>query len=155
MSCPTMDHSLAKVGMTRDATPSARANDYERVHGIRWFVFWSAITCNVTAAEAAVHRELQDQRFALVPGATEIFHITPQKAVRVAERHVVPTDGSEHRPGTPTNWLDLYGDALVAELSPALLRIAALGLRRSGHGRRLLAGWSMLSRLFHRIRTLR
>jgi hypothetical protein len=58
-------------------------------------VYWSAVTCNVATAEAAAHRELDICRFALVPGARDVFHVTPQKAKRVAERYVAPpSDGA-------------------------------------------------------------
>ena len=80
------DHSLAKIGLTRNGTPDARADAYARDHGIRWHVYWSARTRDVAAAEASAHRDLQGQRFALVPDAREIFHVTPQKARRVCER---------------------------------------------------------------------
>jgi hypothetical protein len=65
------DQSLAKIGLTRDGTPDARATDYERAHGIKWHVYWSAVSCYVAEAEAAAHRELDICRFALVPGARE------------------------------------------------------------------------------------
>jgi hypothetical protein len=86
------DMSLAKVGLTRNGTPDTRANDYSREHGTQWHVYWSAVTCNVTEAEARVHSELAEFRFSMVPGAREIFHITPAKAQRVAERYVVATE---------------------------------------------------------------
>ena len=92
------DQSLAKIGLTRDGTPDARATDYERAHGIRWHVYWSAVTCHVAEAEAAAHRELDICRFALVPGAREVFHVTPQKAQRVAARYVVPPSGAAQQP---------------------------------------------------------
>jgi hypothetical protein len=149
-----MDQSLAKVGLTRDGSPNARATDYERAHGIRWHVYWSATTLHVEEAEAAAHRELAPFRFSLVPGAREIYHLTPQKAVRVAERFVVPPSGAAQPSGAPAAWL-AEGDALLAAISPALFRIAASSLRRHRYGRQLFAGWSVLSRLFHQLRTFR
>jgi hypothetical protein len=92
------DHSLAKIGLTRGGTPDARATDYERAHGIRWHVYWSAVTCHVAAAEAAAHRELDICRFSLVPGAREVFHVTPHKAVRIAERFIIAPPGSTQPP---------------------------------------------------------
>jgi hypothetical protein len=89
------DSSLAKVGLTRNGTPDARASDYERQHGIQWHVYWSARTCDVAAAEAAAHSELAPQRFSLTPDAREIFHVTPAKAVAVAQRYVVAPDGAQ------------------------------------------------------------
>jgi hypothetical protein len=88
------DGSLAKVGMTRNGTPDARADDYSRQHGICWHVYWSCATLDVEAVEAACHRVLQDRRFSLVPEAREVFHVTPEKAVRIAERFVVPAPGT-------------------------------------------------------------
>jgi hypothetical protein len=114
------DQSLAKVGLTRDGTPEARATDYERAHGIRWHVYWSAFTCHVSEAEAAAHRELDICRFALVPGAREVFHVTPQKAKRVAEQFVITPPGTTQPPpsqhGSSTRgWLELA--ALAATLA--------------------------------------
>ena len=148
------DQSLAKIGLTRGGTPDARATDYERAHGIRWHVYWSAVTCNVAAAEAAAHRELDVCRFALVPGAREVFHVTPAKAQRVAERYVVPPSGAAHQPNARSAWLT-GGDALLASLSPVLVSIATSSLRRHRYGRQLFAGWSVLSRLFNQLRTFR
>jgi hypothetical protein len=87
------DSSLAKIGMTRNGTPDARATDYERAHGITWSVFWQAHTENVAQAEASAHHELAAYRFSLTPEAREIFHIVPTRAVAVALRYVVPPDG--------------------------------------------------------------
>lgn len=87
------DQSLAKIGLTRSGTPDARADAYARDHGIQWHVYWSTVTCNVADAEAAAHRALQDRRFSLLPEAREVFHCTPQKAVRIAERFVVTPPG--------------------------------------------------------------
>jgi hypothetical protein len=89
------DQSLAKIGLTRNGTPDARADDYARAHGIQWHVYWSARTLNVAAAEANAHRDLQAQRFALTPDAREIFHVTPERAQRVAARYVIPTPGEQ------------------------------------------------------------
>ena len=86
------DSSLAKVGITRNGTPDARADDYSRTHGIQWHVYWSARTLDVAAAEASAHRELQAQRFSLTPDAREIFHVTPEKAQRIAARYVMAPD---------------------------------------------------------------
>jgi hypothetical protein len=83
------DQSLAKVGLTRNSTPDSRADDYSRQHGIRWHQYWSELTLNVGEVEARVHQQLAECRFSHVPGAREIFHITPEKAQRVAARHVI------------------------------------------------------------------
>jgi hypothetical protein len=88
------DSSLAKIGLTRNGTPDARADDYSRQHGIQWHVYWSAATLDVEAVEAACHRALADRRFSLTPEAREIFHVTPPHAVRIAERFVIPAPGS-------------------------------------------------------------
>ncbi|HEY2617711.1 MAG TPA: GIY-YIG nuclease family protein [Acetobacteraceae bacterium] len=134
------DQSLAKIGMTRDGTPDARASDYERTHGIRWHVYWSAVTCNITETEAAAHRELDICRFALVPGAREVFHVTPAKAQRIAARYVVPpSGGAALPPGARAAGLS-HGEILLAAVSPALARVATSSLRHR-YGR-------MLSRLF-------
>jgi hypothetical protein len=130
------DQSLAKVGMTRNGSPDARATAYERAHGIQWHVYWSAVTCNVAQAEAAVHRALDVCRFTLVPGAREVFHVTPAKAVRVAERFVIAPPGSaqrqqQQRAGTP--WLR-YAEAAAAVA---------------------IAYWPVLRRLHRRLRALR
>jgi hypothetical protein len=89
------DQSLAKIGLTRNGTPDARADDYARAHGIQWHVYWSARTLDVAAAEANAHRDLQAQRFALTPDAKEIFHCTPERAQRVAARYVIPPLGEQ------------------------------------------------------------
>jgi hypothetical protein len=89
------DASLSKIGMTRNGTPDARADDYARAHGIQWHVYWTARTLNVATAEAAAHRDLQAQRFALTPDAREIFHVTPERAQRVAARYVIPPPGEQ------------------------------------------------------------
>jgi T5orf172 domain len=86
------DSSLAKIGITRNGSPDARATDYERAHGITWSVFWQARTENVAEAEARAHRELRDYRFVNAVGAKEVFHVTPEAAVAVAQRYVVPPD---------------------------------------------------------------
>jgi hypothetical protein len=70
------DSSLAKIGMTRNGTPDARASDYERAHGITWSVFWQARTEKIAQAEASAHRELRDYRFVNAVGAKEVFHVT-------------------------------------------------------------------------------
>ena len=129
------DQSLAKIGLTRDGTPDARATDYERAHGIRWHVYWSAVTCHVTEAEAAAHRELDICRFALVPGAREIFHV---KAKRVAARYVVPPSGAaqpELRIGL------LAWRSHLERITAAMLLIAAC--------------WAALRRLQRNLRRLR
>jgi hypothetical protein len=142
------DQSLAKIGLTRGGTP--RATDYERAHGIRWYTYWSAVTCHVAEAEAAAHRELVICRFALVPGAREVFHVTPAKAKRVAERHVVPPSGTARQPNTGTArpaWLT-YGDILVSAASAELVRVATARINRYRHGRVLsrLFSWWLASR---------
>ena len=144
------DQSLAKIGLTRDGTPAVRATDYEREHGIFWYIYWSATTCNVAAAEAAAHRELDVCRFALVPGAREIFHVTPQKAQRVAARYIVPPSGAAQQSDTGTVrsvWLESYGEVLLAAISPALVRIATSNLRQHRYGRQVFACWSVLRRV--------
>ena len=82
------DSSLAKIGMTRNGTPDARATDYERKHGIAWRVFWQARTERVAGTEAAIHHELAAYRFSLTPEAREVFHIVPARAVAVAKRYM-------------------------------------------------------------------
>ena len=82
------DMSLAKVGMTRNGTPDVRADSYSREHGIVWHVYWSAETTYVATAELSVHTALAHVRFAEVPGAREIFHLTPSKAKAVAMKHI-------------------------------------------------------------------
>jgi hypothetical protein len=103
------DQSLAKIGLTRDSTPDARATAYERAHGIRWHVYWSAVTCNVAYAETAAHRALQDRRFSRVPEAQEIFHVTPGHAVRIAEQFVATPPGiaqqQQRQPHAGIPWL--------------------------------------------------
>jgi hypothetical protein len=139
------DQSLAKIGLTRDGTPDARATDYERAHGIRWHVYWSAATCNVAEAEAAAHRELDIRRFALVPGAREVFHVTPQKAKRVAARYVVPPSGAPQQPDAGTErsaWFD-YGDVLVSVAFADIIRVATSRISPNRYGR-------VLSQLFTR-----
>jgi hypothetical protein len=139
------DQSLAKIGMTRDGTPDARASDYERAHGIRWHVYWAAVTCHVAEAEAAAHRDLDICRFALVPGAREVFHVTPAKAQRVAARYVVPPCGAPQQPdagATRPRWLD-YGGVLVSAASAELVRVATSRIGRRRYGR-------VLSQLFTR-----
>ena len=87
---------------TAHQTPGPSA--YARDHGIRWHVYWSARTRDVAAAEASAHRDLQGQRFALVPDAREIFHLTPEKARQVCERYVRAPDSNappELRIGRP------------------------------------------------------
>ena len=144
------DQSMAKIGLTRDGTPSARASDYERAHGICWHVYWAAITCTVAEAEAAAHRELDVCRFALVPGAREVFHVTPAKAQRVAARYVVPPSGAAQQPEAGevrSVWLD-YSDVLLAAASTEFVRVATSRIRRHRTGRHILSYWSVLSRLF-------
>jgi hypothetical protein len=89
-----VDASLAKIGLTRSGTPDARATAYERAHGITWSVFWQARTEHVAEAETNAHRELRDYRFVNAVGTTEVFHLTPQAAVAVAQRYVVPPAGA-------------------------------------------------------------
>jgi hypothetical protein len=131
------DHSLAKIGLTRNGTPVARADAYARDHGIQWHVYWSAVTDNVADAEAAAHRALQDRRFSLLPEAREVFHVTPQKAVRIVEQFVVTSPGiaqpqQPHQQRIP--WLR------YAEVAAAFA----------------IAYWPMLRRLHRRLRaTLR
>jgi hypothetical protein len=94
------DSSLCKLGFTRNGTPELRAANYERQHGIQWTrVYWSAVTCDVAEVEARIHRELAPYRFALSPpGATEIYHLIPQHAVRIAERFIIAPPGSTQPP---------------------------------------------------------
>jgi hypothetical protein len=132
------DQSLAKIGLTRDSTPDARATAYERAHGIRWHVYWSAVTCHVAEAEAAVHRELDICRFALVPGAREVFHLTPEKARRVCKRYVCSPDSDappELRIGRPA-WR-----SLLERITATVLLIAIC--------------WASLRRLHRTLRRLR
>lgn len=132
------DHSLAKIGLTRNGTPDARADAYARDHGIRWYVYWSARTRGVAAAEASAHRDLQGQRFALVPDAREIFHLTPEKARRVCERYVCSPDSDappELRIGRPA-W-----HSLLERITAAVLLIATC--------------WAPLRRLHRTLRRLR
>jgi hypothetical protein len=119
------DHSLAKIGLTRNGSPDARATDYERAHGIRWHVYWSAVTCQVAEAEAAAHRELDICRFALVPGAREVFHVTPQKAKRVAERFVIAPPGIAQQQQARVPWLRYAEVAAAIAIAywPALCRL--------------------------------
>jgi hypothetical protein len=112
------DRSLAKIGLTRNGTPDATA--YERAHGIRWHVYWSARTCHVAEAEAAVHRELDICRFALVPGAREVFHVTPQKAVRIAECYVITPDGEAQQQARPLRFVRRVPWLRYAEVAAAL-----------------------------------
>jgi hypothetical protein len=117
-----VDQSLAKVGRTRNGTPDTRADDYSRQHGIAWHVYWSARTCNVAAAEAAAHRDLQDRRFSLVPEALEIFHVTPAVAARIAARYVVAPDTdtdvtSRTSPIRRPGWVDTAASVLPLVLS--------------------------------------
>jgi hypothetical protein len=123
------DQSLAKIGLTRNGTPDARADDYARAHGIQWHVYWSARTLNVAAAEANAHRDLQAQRFALTPDAREVFHVTPERAQRVAARYVIPPPGEqpELRTARPAwrVWLARAAAVLVVILAywPELRRL--------------------------------
>ena len=109
------DHSLAKIGLTRNGTTDARADAYARDHGIRWHVYWSAVTDNVADAEAAAHRALQDRRFSLLPEAREVFHVTPQKAARIAEQFVVTPPGitQQQHQHASIPWLR-YAEAVAA-----------------------------------------
>jgi T5orf172 domain len=134
-----VDGSLAKVGFTRNGTPDARADAYSAAHGIRWHVYWSALTENVEQVEAAAHRALQDRRFSLTPEAREIFHCTPAHAVRIAERFVVPVTGSTAEQPRPlrfvrrTPWLR-HAEIAVAAATivwPALRQLQRL-LRAAG-----------------------
>jgi hypothetical protein len=128
------DQSLAKVGLTRNGTPDARATDYERAHGIQWHVYWSAVTCEVAAVEARCHRALAERRFALTPEAREVFHLTPHHAVRVVEQFVVPVPGSTTQQARPllfvrcTPWLR-YAEvaaAIAVAYWPTLRRLHRL-----------------------------
>jgi hypothetical protein len=132
------DHSLAKIGLTRNGTPDARAGAYARDHGIRWHVYWSTRTRDVAAAEASAHRDLQGQRFALVPDAREIFHLTPEKARQVCERYVRAPD-SDASPELLTEqpaWR-----SLLERITAAVLLIGAC--------------WAALRRLHRTLRRLR
>jgi hypothetical protein len=128
------DHSLAKVGLSRTGTPDARASAYERAHGIAWHVYWSVRTERVAEVEARVHRELDICRFALVPGATEVFHCTPRRAVAVARRYVVPLAGAQRETPSPP---PLWGSRLERITEVALLIIAC---------------WPAAHRLYRRVR---
>lgn len=144
-----IDGSLAKVGLTRNGSPDARATDYERAHGICWHVYWSAATCHVGTAEAAAHRELDIRRFALVPGARQIFHVTPAKAKRVAARCVVPPNGAARQPdarAVRAAWLD-YGAVLVLAASAEFVGALAARIRRHRYGRQIFASRSVLTRV--------
>jgi hypothetical protein len=132
------DASLSKIGMTRNGMPDARADDYARAHGIQWHVYWTARTLNVATAEAAAHRDLQVQRFALTPDAREIFHCTPATAQRVAARYVIPPPGAQPELRTVQPTWRVHIERLVA----VILLIAAY--------------WPTLRRLHRRLRaTLR
>ena len=125
------DSSLAKIGMTRNGTPDARATDYERKHGITWSVFWQARTEKVAEAEARAHRELRDYRFINAVGAKEVFHVTPEAAVAVAQRYVVPPTGGDTAPRTTRpRWLSRLERITAAVLLLITLLPAARRLTR-------------------------
>lgn len=129
------DSSLCKLGFTRTGTPELRAASYERQHGIQWTrVYWSAVTCDVGEVEARIHHELAPYRFSLVPQAVEIYHLIPEKAVRVAEQFVITPPGIAqqlHQQSIP--WLR------YAEVAAAVL----------------LAYWPVIRRLHRTLRRLR
>jgi Meiotically up-regulated gene 113 len=155
------DASLAKVGMTRNGTPETRAADYERQHGIQWTrVYWSALTENVQAVEARCHGALAPYRFALSPpGATEIYHLIPEKAVRVAERYVIAPVGtpafSSPTPDVFSHGLQLTRNPLWPLCREALMAAASVGLYRtfSGPSRNVVRSVALraLSRWLRRI----
>jgi hypothetical protein len=122
------DRSLAKLGLTRIGTPGKRAADYGRVHGIAWQVYWSAPTRNVGSVEAACHRALAAHRFVIAPLAHEVFHVTPQAARAIAERHVIPPDGLPWRLRLPRAAI---GTAFRWAVGAAGL---ALWIALAGHG---------------------
>lgn len=138
------DFSLAKIGLTRSGTPDTRADNYARQHGIVWCVYWYAATCHVAEAEARAHHVLQDQRFSHVPGAREIFHVTPEKAKRVAERFVTAPRGAPQSKAKAvrSNW-PAYGDILWAVAS-------LLGARSRGSRLAAVARPTLGSRQLHR-----
>ena len=140
------DRSLAKIGLTRNGTPDARATDYERAHGIRWHVYWSAVTCHVAEAEAAAHRELDICRFALVPGAQEVFHVTPQKAVRIAERFVIAPPGTAQQSPPPQHWSSTRGWLELAALAATLGAVAPRRYPRLLQAMRLVGACAPLLR---------
>jgi hypothetical protein len=121
------DSSLAKIGITRNGTPDARATAYERAHGITWSVFWQARTEKVALAEASAHRELRDYRFVNAVGAKEVFHVTPEAAVAVAQRYVVPPTGGDTAPRTTR---PLWLSHLERITAAALLIITILPVAR-------------------------
>ena len=121
------DQSLAKIGLTRNGTPDARADAYTAAHGIQWHVYWSARTREVAAAEARCHRALQDRRFSLTPEATEVFHVTPQKAVRIAEQFVIAPPGTAQQSPPPQHWSSTRG---WLELTALAAMLGAVALRR-------------------------
>jgi hypothetical protein len=146
------DHSLAKVGMTRNGRPETRADDYGRQHGIQWRVYWSVVTCHVADAEASAHRALQDRRFSLLPEAREVFHCTPMLAKRIAERYVTAPAGASAS-FSAARKLDpsLARNPLWSVCREAIIAAASIGLTRAfgGPGRspvrsaslRLLSRW--------------
>jgi hypothetical protein len=135
------DQSLAKIGLTRNGTPDARATDYERAHDIQWHVYWSARTLDVAAAEVAAHRALQAQRFALTPDAREIFHVTPAAAARIAARYVVaPDTDTDVTSGTSPYRRPGWADT-AASVLPFLAAFPA--------GRRVLHWQRLLRALLH------
>jgi hypothetical protein len=142
------DHSLAKVGLTRTGSPRLRADDYSRAHGIQWtHVYWQARTENVAAVEAAAHRALAGRRFALVPEAAEIFHVTPEGARRAAERFVVPLAGDAAPTTAPAPRWMAYLEPLAAAAIAELSRLASARIRRIRYGRQLIAALTRLLNL--------
>jgi hypothetical protein len=135
------DQSLAKVGMTRNGTPDTRADDYSRQHGFQWFTYWHAHIQNVAAVEAAAHQALANRRFSLIPEAREVFHCTPEVALRVVEPLIITPGGDA--PTEATLHQFAYLDLLVALAKTELRQL----LYRHRYGRHLMAAWSVLSRL--------
>jgi hypothetical protein len=135
-----IDSSLAKLGFTRNGTPDLRADAYSAAHGIRWHVYWSAITDNVAEVEAATHRALRDRRFSLLPEAHEIFHVTPHHAVRIAEQFIVPVPGNMTQQARPLRFVRRSPWLRYAEIAAAIV----------------IAYWPVIHRLHQRLRaTLR
>jgi hypothetical protein len=85
---------LAKVGLTRHGTPEQRAENYTKVHGLIWQVYWSAPTQNVGKVEAACHHALATHSVAgTAVGMQEVFKVSPAYAREIAQRYVVAPSG--------------------------------------------------------------
>jgi hypothetical protein len=83
---------LAKLGMTRNGTPDARATDYGAAHAgnVTWHVHWQALTTDVAAVEARCHGALGGWRYAGIPGAREVYAIAPDAARTIAQPLITP-----------------------------------------------------------------